>query len=134
MNVSRLLEGEKGIIMQYIIMLTIVLGLALSDFATGIIKGYIKNDLNSTKMRKGGLNKIGEIIVMATACGLEVGINQLGRYYSAEHLADITGTVAAVSVFIYIALMEVISILENYAAINPESAGWISKLLEKLRK
>ena len=41
--------------MQYIIMLTIVLGLALSDFATGIIKGYIKNDLNSTKMRKDGL-------------------------------------------------------------------------------
>ena len=85
-------------------------------------------------MRRGGLNKLGEILVMSTVCGLEIGIKMLGRYYSAEHLADITGTVAAIAVFIYIALMEIISILENYAAINPEAAGWISKLLEKLRK
>ena len=119
--------------MQYIIMLTIVLGLALSDFVTGIIKGYTTNTISSTKMRKGGLNKIGELIVMATACGLEIGINALGQYYAAEQLAGITGKVAAIAVFGYIVLMEIVSILENYAEINPQSAGWIGKLLKKFK-
>ena len=77
--------------MQYIIMITIVLGLAVSDFVTGIIKGYVSGQLNSTKMRRGGLNKMGELIVMATACGLEVGIRALGHYYDSEALAAITG-------------------------------------------
>jgi phage-related holin len=119
--------------MQYIIMLAIVLGLAVSDFATGMIKGYVTGTLNSTKMRRGGLNKIGELIVMATACGLEIGIRQLGQYYLSDFLAGITDTVAAVIVFGYIVIMELISILENYAEINPQSAGWISKLLKRLK-
>lgn len=99
--------------MQYIIMLAIVLGLAVSDFATGMIKGYVTGTLNSTKMRRGGLNKIGELIVMATACGLEIGIRQLGQYYHSDFLAGITGTIAAVIVFGYIVIMELISILEK---------------------
>lgn len=119
--------------MQYIIMLTIVLGLALSDFITGIIKGYVTGTLSSSKMRRGGLNKIGEIIVMATVCGLEVGIKALGQYYGADELAGFTGRVAAIAVFGYIVIMELISILENYAEINPQSAGWIGKLLKKLK-
>lgn len=118
--------------MQYIIMLTIVLGLALSDFITGIIKGYITGTLSSSKMRKGGLNKIGELIIMATACGLEIGIKALGHYYSAAELAGVTGTVAAIIVFGYIVIMELISILENYAEINPD-ASWISSLLKRLK-
>ena len=76
--------------MQYIIMLAIVLGLALADFATGLIKGYITHQLNSAKMRSGGLNKICELIIMATVCGLEIGINKLGAYYESPALASIT--------------------------------------------
>ena len=35
--------------MQYIIMLLIVIGLAIADYLTGIIKAYCKNDIcNST--------------------------------------------------------------------------------------
>lgn len=118
--------------MQYIIMLTVVLGLAISDFITGIIKGYVKNDLNSTKMRKGGLNKVGEIIVMATACGLEIGIRELGQYYSASELAKVTGAITAFAVFGYIVIMEIISILENYAEINSQ-ATWVAKILKRLK-
>ena len=118
--------------MQYIIMLTIVLGMAVTDFLTGIIKGYVNNDLSSTKMRKGGLNKIAELIVMASACGLEIGIKLLGNYYSAESLAKITGTITAIAVFGYIVVMEIISILENYAEINSE-AKWVRNLLKRLR-
>lgn len=118
--------------MQYIIMLTIVLGMAVTDFLTGIIKGYVNNDLSSAKMRKGGLNKIAEILVMACSCGLEIGIKKLGNYYSAESLAKITGAVTAVLVFGYIVIMEIISILENYAEINSE-AKWVRNLLKRLK-
>ena len=118
--------------MQYIIMLTIVLGMAVTDFLTGIIKGYVNNDLSSTKMRKGGLNKIAEILIMTCSCGLEIGIRELGRYYSAQDLASITGAITAFAVFGYIVLMEIVSILENYAEINSQAA-WVRNLLKRLK-
>ena len=97
--------------MKYIIMLTIVICLAGMDFLTGIIKAYLNHDLSSAKMRKGGLNKITELVVMATACGLEIGIDLLGRYYHTAELAGVAGTVAAGAVFTYIVIMELISIV-----------------------
>lgn len=118
--------------MQYIIMLTIVLGMAVTDFLTGIIKGYVNNDLSSQKMRKGGLNKIAEILVMACSCGLEIGIKKLGNYYDSESLAKITGAITAILVFGYIVIMEIISILENYAEINSEAA-WVRSILKRLK-
>lgn len=119
--------------MQYIIMLAIVLGLALSDFITGIIKGYVNNNISSKIMRRGGVNKLAELVIMATACGLEIGIRALGEYYASDTLAVITGAVTAIAVFVYIVIMELISILENYAEIDPQSAGWIHKLLKRLK-
>lgn len=118
--------------MKYIIMLAIVVGLALADFVTGIIKAYVNADLSSEKMRKGGLNKIAEVIVMATACGLEIGIHALGKFYQSDSLAQITGMIAAGAVFVYIVIMELISILENYGEINKD-AVWIKIIIRKLR-
>ncbi len=118
--------------MQYLIMILIVMGLAVSDFITGWIKAYINNDVKSVKMRKGGLNKLGEIIVMVTACGLDVGIHLLGQYYQAAALAEIAGIVTAGAVFAYIVAMEIVSIFENYAAINPE-AQWAVKFIRHLK-
>ena len=120
--------------MQYVIMMIIVAWLAIADFVTGIIKAYVTGTLNSTKMRKGGVNKVGELIVMTTGCGLEAGIKALGKFYdTSQELAALTGTVTAALIFSYIVVMEVVSILENYAEINPDSAGWITKLLRKLK-
>lgn len=119
--------------MKYVIMLSIVIGLAASDFVTGIIKAYIAHDLSSQKMRTGGLNKICEILVMGVACGLEIGIDLLGHYYEqAADLAAISGTVAAGLVFGYIVIMELISILENYGEISPD-AVWVRAIIKKLR-
>lgn len=118
--------------MKYIIMLAIVVGLALADFITGLIKAAIKRDISSQKMRVGGLHKIMEILVMATACGLEIGIAELGKYYQAPQLAEIAGAFAAGAVFAYIVAMEIISILENYAEANPE-AKWAAGIIRKLR-
>lgn len=118
--------------MKYIIMLTIIIGLAAADFLTGIIKAYIAHDLSSQKMRTGGLNKICEVIIMTVACGLEIGIEMLGHYYQAAELAAISGTVAAGLVFAYIVIMELISILENYGEISPD-AVWVRAIIKKLR-
>lgn len=119
--------------LRYVVMFCIVVGLALSDFVTGFIKACVTNSVESSKMRKGGLNKLSELVVMATACGLEVGIEMLGRNSGGEELAKVTGLVCASAIFGYIAFMEVISILENYAAINPQANGWISKLIKRLK-
>ena len=118
--------------MKYIIMLLIVIGLAIADYLTGIIKAYCNNDICSSKMRKGGLNKLSEIIVMTASCGLDIGINTLGRYYQAVELSEIAGTVTAFVVFAYISVMEVVSIFENYAEINPD-AQWAFKIVKKLK-
>lgn len=118
--------------MQYIIMLVIIVGLAAADYLTGIIKAYCKNKICSRKMRKGGLNKLGEIIVMTAACGLDIGINALGKYYEAAELSAIAGKITAVAVFIYITVMEVISLFENYAEINPD-AQWALKIIKRLK-
>ena len=121
--------------MQYVIMLVIVAWLAIADFITGMIKAYVTGTLNSSKMRKGGVNKVGELVVMTTGCGLEAGIKALGKYYdTSTELASFAGTAIALLVFSYILVMEAISILENYAEINPDAAGWITKLLKRLKR
>ena len=121
--------------MQYVIMMIIVTWLAIADFVTGMIKAYVTGTLNSTKMRKGGINKVGELVVMTTACGLEAGINQLSQYYDiSKELASITGTATAIIIFTYITVMEVVSILENFAEINPDASRWINKLLKHLKE
>ena len=120
--------------MEYLVMLSIVVGLAVVDVITGLIKAHVKDDYSSRVMRKGGLNKVSEILIMATACGLEIGINKLGDYYDKERFAASLGTFAALSVLVYIVVMEVISILENFAESNEKAAIWINPILKKLRK
>lgn len=118
--------------MKYIIMIVIVLGLAVADFLTGIMKAYVKEDLSSKAMRRGGVNKICELVVMVTACGLEYGIGLLGEFYQSPVLAAVVGIAASGVVFAYIVIMELISILENYSEIAPD-AVWVGSLMKKLR-
>lgn len=120
--------------MQYIIMILIVIGLAAADFVTGIIKGYVTKTLSSAIMRKGGLSKLAEIIIMSTVCGLEIGLEKLGQYYGdkPKEWAAIAGAVTAVGVFGYIVLMELLSMLENYCIINPK-AKWAQFIVKRLK-
>lgn len=118
--------------MRYIIMLLIVVGAALTDFATGYIKAYIAGEISSRKMRIGGLNKLCEIVVMSAAIGLTIGLELLGRYYHSQQLTELAGAVTASGVFFYILLMEIVSVLENISAIYPDAA-WIGRLIKRLR-
>ena len=122
--------------MKYIIMFLIVLGLAFADFITGYIKAKCTECISSKALRIGGLHKIAELIIMGTAIGLTVGMNLLGQYYNDSQLADIAGMFTALSVFAYIVLMEIISIMENFAGINPDNplSKKIIKRLENYRE
>lgn len=118
--------------MQYIIMFLIVLGLAFADFVTGCIKAKCTGRLSSKALRIGGLHKFSELIIMGTAIGLTVGLEKLGSYYSDTRLTSLAGMFTAISVFVYITVMELISILENFAAVTPEAA-WARKILKRMK-
>ena len=118
--------------MQYVIILGIIIFLAIADFITGIIKAYVKNNISSSKMRKGGLNKLATIIVQTVSIGLEIGLNYIGKYYGHEDFTNVLGKFTVISVFTYIVIMEIISLLENYIAINP-SAKWANGIIKRLK-
>jgi len=114
-------------------MFIIVVGLSLSDILTGWIKAHVASDYHSGTMRKGLYRKVAEWLIMGTAIGLEIGLTMLGDYYQSEQLANFAGAVTAISVFVYISVMEIISIFENFGEINPEMS-WIKPILKRLRK
>lgn len=118
--------------MKYIIMFMIVLGLAGADFVTGYIKARCADKVSSKALRIGGLHKAAELTIMATAIGLTVGLDMLGKYYTDTRLTDLAGFVTALGVFCYIVVMELVSILENFAEIMPE-AKWARKIINRLK-
>lgn len=118
--------------MKYIIMFLIVLVLAIADFLTGYIKAKCKNRVSSKALRIGGLHKITELVIMATAIGLTVGLDMLGKYYDNQQLTNIAGMFTAFSIFGYISVMEIVSVLENFAEIVPQ-AKWARKILKRMK-
>lgn len=118
--------------MKYIIMMTVTLGLAAADMVTGFIKAYCLGEIQSSKMRRGGMNKLCELVVMSASAWLEAGVRLLGGYYETAKAAEMFAPALSAVVFGYIVLMELVSILENYASINPD-AGWVTELIKRLR-
>ena len=118
--------------MQYIVMFLIVLGLAFADFVTGYIKAKCSETVSSKALRIGGLHKVSELTIMLAAIGLTVGLEKLGEFYEDTRLTSLAGVFTALTVFVYIVIMEIISILENFAEITPEAA-WARKVLRRLK-
>ena len=81
------------------------------DFVTGIIKAFKEKAYTSTIMREGLFHKCGSILCVA--------FGWLVDY--TQSLVDIGVTVpVALSICVYIILMEIGSIIENVCAINPD--------------
>lgn len=118
--------------MKYLLIMCIITGAALTDFITGYIKAYVKGRVNSQKMRIGGAHKICELIVMLAIIGLDNGLKELGKYYDSPELANLTGTLSITSTFVYLLIMEIISVLENLSDIFPQ-AEKLKKIIKKLK-
>lgn len=81
------------------------------DYATGLMKAFATRTVSSSKMRAGLYHKAGYAIVIALAFLLEHG----------QQYVNLGFTVPLITpVCLYIVFAEVVSVLENAVALNPE--------------
>lgn len=94
------------------------------DIATGIIRALYNDGLNSTALRKGLFHKLSELIAVVGAYLLEYGIQYINFDIDVPLLKATTA---------YICLMELVSILENLADVNPILGKFFKPYLEKIK-
>ena len=97
----------------------------LFDLITGIIKALYNEGLNSTYLRKGLYHKLSEVIVVVGSGLLEYGIQYVELGFDIPVLKVVA---------IYICSMELVSVLENLAEVNPSLAKLFRPYLEKLKE
>lgn len=102
----------------------IVLCFILFDVITGFVKGLAKEGVNSTALRVGLFHKLGEILALAGAGGLNYAVDYIDLGVNIPLLQ---------SVAVYICVMELVSIVENICAVNPQLTKFFEPYLEKLK-
>ena len=86
--------------------------LIVLDYATGVAAAMMHGELQSSKMREGLWHKLGEVgaIILAYL------VAQEGHYIGLPYQVDLL----VPAVIIWISVMEVASVLENLALLNPD--------------
>lgn len=102
----------------------IVLGFIVFDVVTGLIKAGYNGNYNSAIMRQGGFHKSMEVMAMAVAYFVE---------YAIVYINIGVDVPAVPAVTLYICIMELISILENICAVNPQMCALFKPYLDKLK-
>lgn len=102
----------------------IVLGFIVFDVVTGLIKAGYNGDYNSAIMRQGGFHKSMEVMALAVAYFVE---------YAIVYVNIGVNVPAVPAVTVYICIMELISILENICAVNPQMCALFKPYLDKLK-
>ena len=98
----------------YLLPAIIVLAFIALDIICGIVKGAKAKSLNSTVMREGLYHKIGFILAVVLAAGIEYAMKVFDLGFALPLF---------VPVCVFIVLTEIVSILENLKEINPELAS-----------
>lgn len=104
--------------------LIIVLGFIVFDVVTGLIKAGYNGNYNSAIMRQGGFHKSMEVMAMAVAYFVEYAVAYVNIGVDVPAVAGVT---------VYICIMELISILENICAVNPQMCALFKPYLDKLK-
>ena len=104
--------------------LIIVLGFIVFDVVTGLIKAGYNGNYNSAIMRQGGFHKSMEVMAKAVAYFVE---------YAIVYINIGVDDPAVPAVTVYICIMELISILENICAVNPQMCALFKPYLDKLK-
>ena len=108
----------------------VLLGVMLLDYITGMIKAYIRAELNSKFGIKGILKKLCYMVMVAVGAAVDYLLR--GALVQAGidlHIELFCGLLVA----IWLIINEMISILENLAAIGVPGFPRLSKLLERLK-
>lgn len=89
------------------------------DYLSGIAAAASRRDLQSSKMREGLWHKLGEVVAILLAYLVAEEGHYIGLPYQIDLLIP--------AVLIWISVMEITSILENLAILNPDlaSAGFL---------
>lgn len=104
--------------------LIVVLGFIVFDVVTGLIKAGYNGNYNSAIMRQGGFHKSMEVMAMAVAYFVEYAIVYINIGVDVPAVPVVT---------VYICIMELISILENICAVNPQMCALFKPYLDKLK-
>lgn len=128
------LAAALGVASSYLVQLIvplIVLVIAmLADYGTGMAKAWNAGTLCSRTGIRGILKKVGYLVIVAVAMGadylLRYGLSQVGVHITIEFL------IAAI-VIVWLIINELISILENVAAIGAPVPEFLLKLIRKLK-
>ena len=94
------------------------------DILTGLIKALAKDGLNSTILRKGMYHKLSEILTVIGAGLLQYGANYINLGIEIPALIGVAS---------YICIMELVSIVENLAMLNPALYKLFKPFLNKLK-
>ncbi len=95
------------------------------DVITGLLKAFATQAYSSSVMRTGLYHKLGEVLafIFGVACDI------LFPYIGVKIPVSLAGAIC-----IYISFMEVGSVIENIAAINPDLAKYLHKIFAKIEK
>lgn len=113
-----------------VIPIIILAAVMLLDYGTGIAKAWVSGSLSSKVGILGILKKLGYLVVVAVGMiidwVIQAGIAELNIEFQFEFLF-------AMIVIIWLILNELISILENVAAIGAPVPKWLTKIITKLK-
>lgn len=117
-------------LVQLIVPLIVLVIAMLADYGTGMAKAWNAGTLCSRAGIRGILKKVGYLVIVAVAMGADYllcyGLDQVGVHISVEFL------IAAI-VIVWLIINELISILENVAAIGAPVPEFLLKLIKKLK-
>lgn len=121
------LMAYMGHLVIPIIVLAVVM---LLDYGTGIAKAWVRSELSSKIGIIGILKKLGYLVVVAVGMiidwVIQTGLTELHVDFKLEFLF-------AMIVIIWLILNELLSILENVAAIGAPVPTWLTKIIAKLK-
>lgn len=132
--IAAVTAAALGVLSAYMVQLfipLIVLVIAMVvDYGTGMAKAWSAGELCSRTGIKGILKKVGYLVIVLVAMGadylLRYGMEQVGIHINAEFL------IAAI-VIAWLIIDELISILENVAAIGAPVPKFLVTLIKKLK-
>lgn len=132
--IKGVLTAAMAALMAYlghlVIPIIVLAAVMLLDYGTGIAKAWINGELSSKIGIIGILKKFGYLVVVAVGMIIDwivkAGLAELHVNFKFEFLF-------AMIVIIWLVLNELISILENVAAIGAPVPHWLTKVITKLK-
>lgn len=101
----------------------VVLALIAADILSGLISASATGSFKSSVMREGAFHKAGEILLMFFMVGLEYALPYVGVEIDVPLVSVTAG---------YLGIMEIGSIFENIAKLNPALSSFIEDIKNKI--